>query len=145
MAESKFKDIGLQLRAVRERLHMTLDDIKEQTGISRSYVSDFERGVRLPTSKYLRYLHDHQNINLNFVFCSEGRMLRMSEEEKDKLLIPALNFRYFGKVLNKELSDFMWEQFKVPSKNVVRAIMLADQKQIEFENKLVVRESCGAK
>jgi transcriptional regulator with XRE-family HTH domain len=85
MGESKFKDIGLQLRAVRERLRMTLDDIKEQTGISRSYVSDFERGVRLPTSKYLRYLHDRHDINLNFVFCSEGRMLRMSEEEKGRL------------------------------------------------------------
>jgi len=85
MGESKFKDIGLQLRAVRERLRMTLDDIKEQTGISRSYVSDFERGVRLPTSKYLKYLHDHHNINLNFIFCSEGRMLRLSEEEKDRL------------------------------------------------------------
>ena len=85
MGESKFKDIGLQLRAVRERLRMTLDDIKEQTGISRSYVSDFERGIRLPTSKYLKYLHDRHNINLNFIFCSEGRMLRLSAEEKGRL------------------------------------------------------------
>ncbi len=63
----------------------------------------------------------------------------LSDEEKGKLLIPALNFRYFGNVLNKELSDFMWEQFRVSSKKVVRAINLADQRQTEFENKLVVR------
>ena len=61
MNETGRKEIGKQLRAVRERLNMTLEELSQDTGISRSYISEFERGVKLPTSKYLRYLHDRHN------------------------------------------------------------------------------------
>ena len=63
----------------------------------------------------------------------------LTEVELKKLLYPALNFRYFGKVLDKELSDFMWKTFRTPRSKVVRAIRLADQRQIEFENRVLVR------
>jgi predicted nucleotide-binding protein (sugar kinase/HSP70/actin superfamily) len=63
----------------------------------------------------------------------------LTAEERDKLLIPALNFRYFGKVLNKELSDFIWDKFKIPAKRVVDAIMNADRNQTQFERTLEER------
>jgi transcriptional regulator with XRE-family HTH domain len=62
----RFEDTGPQLRNIREDLRMTLDAVSKETGISRSYISDFERGFRLPTSKYLRYLHDNHQVNLNY-------------------------------------------------------------------------------
>ncbi len=55
------------------------------------------------------------------------------EEQKEKLLVPTLNFRYFGKVLNKELSDFMKKNFGIASGRTIKAINLAQQKQDEFE------------
>ena len=63
----------------------------------------------------------------------------LTDEVAKKLLVPTLNFRYFGKVLNKELSDFMWEKFRIPSKKVLNAIAKADQAQSRFEEALVVR------
>jgi transcriptional regulator with XRE-family HTH domain len=78
---SPYNDIGMQIRAIREKLKLTLDELNGETGISRSYISDFERGIKLPTAKFLRYLHDKHNINLNFVFCGDGRMFRPSKED----------------------------------------------------------------
>jgi predicted CoA-substrate-specific enzyme activase len=63
----------------------------------------------------------------------------LSENDNNKLLVPTLNFRYFGKVLNKELSDFMWEKFRIPSKKVLNAITKADNAQSRFEQALVLR------
>lgn len=63
----------------------------------------------------------------------------LNEDIRKKLLIPALNFRYFGKVLNKELSDFIWEKFKIPKKKVGIAISKADQMQAQFERKVEIR------
>ncbi|MFC2081016.1 acyl-CoA dehydratase activase [Bacteroidota bacterium] len=57
----------------------------------------------------------------------------LNAEQREKLLVPVLNFRYFGKVLNKEVSDFMKEKFGTPVRQTIRAIELAQQKQEEFE------------
>jgi len=57
----------------------------------------------------------------------------------DKLLVPTLNFRYFGKVLNKELSVFMYEKFGISRKEVIRAIRKADELQVAFEQDIEIR------
>jgi transcriptional regulator with XRE-family HTH domain len=79
--EPIFRHYGLQLRAIREDLKMTADSISRETGISRSYLSGFERGFRLPTAKYLKYLHDKHHVDLNFIFCGSGRKFRPSKED----------------------------------------------------------------
>lgn len=81
MREPKYSEIGNRLKSIRERLNWTLTSMSKTTGISPSYLSDFERGFKLPTSKYLRYLHDTHNISLNYIFGSDGRMLRPEPEE----------------------------------------------------------------
>ena len=78
---ARFEETGRQLRSIREDLRMTMDAVSKETGISRSYISDFERGFRLPTSKYLRYLHDSHQVNLNYVFGSEERKFRMTKDK----------------------------------------------------------------
>lgn len=82
---TKFPGIGVQLRAIRERLGMTLDVVSKKVGISRSYVSEFERGLKLPTAKYLMYLHEIHNISLNYIFgCDEEMYCPTEEERKNK-------------------------------------------------------------
>jgi len=63
----------------------------------------------------------------------------LPEDVREKLLIPTLHFRFFGKVLNKELSDFMFEKFKISRKRVVNAIMKADWMQVQFERNIEIR------
>jgi transcriptional regulator with XRE-family HTH domain len=79
--ERKYVQIGSRLRAVREHLHLTLEALGKEAGISISYLSDVERGYTFPNVKYLRYLHDRQRINLNYIFGSDIRMIRSPEDE----------------------------------------------------------------
>ena len=58
---------------------------------------------------------------------------------KDKLLIPTLHFKYFGKVLNDELSKFMGEKFNISRTRVVKAIIKADSVQVNFERAIAER------
>ncbi|MCX6584786.1 MAG: helix-turn-helix domain-containing protein [Candidatus Aminicenantes bacterium] len=81
MREANYINIGLQLKNIRKQLNWTMDNISQATGISRSYLSDFERGVKLPTAKYLKYLHDTHHISLNFIFGSDGRLFNPLDEK----------------------------------------------------------------
>jgi predicted CoA-substrate-specific enzyme activase len=54
----------------------------------------------------------------------------------EKLLTPALHFRYFGTVLNRELASFMGERFNLAPLKVKRAIQLADLAQDDFERRV---------
>jgi transcriptional regulator with XRE-family HTH domain len=79
--EPIYRHLGLQLRAIREDLKMTADAISKETGISRSYLSGFERGYRLPTAKYMLYLHNQHNVDLNYIFHGSGRKFRLTRDE----------------------------------------------------------------
>ncbi len=74
--KSKYEDYGKRLKDIRTKLGLTLENIRQHIGISRSYVSEFEKGIKLPTVKYLRYLHDRHGINLNYVFRGQHNMFR---------------------------------------------------------------------
>jgi len=78
--EISYKDSGDRLRDIRRELRITMDLVSRETGISRSYISDFERGYRLPTAKYLCYLHDRYNVNLNYIFFGESNMFKLGKE-----------------------------------------------------------------
>jgi transcriptional regulator with XRE-family HTH domain len=84
MREAHYINIGLQLKKIRDQLDWTMDIMSKATGISRSYLSDFERGVKLPTAKYLKYLHDTHHVSLNFIFGSDNRMLNPLGEKNPK-------------------------------------------------------------
>jgi transcriptional regulator with XRE-family HTH domain len=79
--ERKYVQIGSRLRAVREHLHLTLAALGKEVGIAVSHLSDFERGYTLPNFNYLKYLHDCQRINLNYIFGSDMCMIRSPEDE----------------------------------------------------------------
>ncbi|MCP5107748.1 MAG: helix-turn-helix transcriptional regulator [bacterium] len=74
--EVLYKDIGIRLRNIRQEIRLTMDGLSKETEISRSYLSDFEKGFRMPTAKYLSHLHDRYKVNLNYIFGGEGRMFR---------------------------------------------------------------------
>jgi len=57
--------------------------------------------------------------------------------DESKLLIPTLHFRYFERVLVKELSDFFNKKFGIKVQKIKKAIHHADEKQIEFEKGLI--------
>jgi predicted CoA-substrate-specific enzyme activase len=68
-------------------------------------------------------------------------MVRASlpEEQRDKLLTPTLNFRYYGNVVEKELYDYFGKKFKLSKKQIVEAMKKADAKQVIFEDRVKAR------
>jgi predicted CoA-substrate-specific enzyme activase len=52
---------------------------------------------------------------------------------EQRLLIPALHFRYFGAVLNRELAGFMGKRFALSPSRVRKAIQRAEIAQSDFE------------
>lgn len=73
-----FEDIGERLKEIRKELCLKMKTASEETGISRSYIADFEKGYRMPTSKYMIYLHNKHKVNLNHIFSGEKPMFRKS-------------------------------------------------------------------
>lgn len=61
------------------------------------------------------------------------------ENIRSKFLVPTLHFRYFGKVLNKELSEFLKDNFGISRSKTESAIQKADNIQTLFEKKLTER------
>jgi predicted CoA-substrate-specific enzyme activase len=68
-------------------------------------------------------------------------MVRASipEEQREKLLSPTLNFRYYGKVVEKELHDYFGKRFKLSKKQIVEAMKKADAMQDRFEERVKAR------
>jgi len=90
-----YQDMGDRLKKIREQLDYTLDTISEASNVSRSYISEFERGSKLPSNKYLLFLFENHDIDINYVFGAEGTMTRSSINEIRKFL----NFgRYQGDI-----------------------------------------------
>ena len=52
--EYEAKQLGMQLRLMRHTKHRTLRETAESTGLSISYLSDLERGRRLPSIAALK-------------------------------------------------------------------------------------------
>jgi predicted nucleotide-binding protein (sugar kinase/HSP70/actin superfamily) len=59
--------------------------------------------------------------------------------DKEKLLIPTFHPKFFEKVYVREMSDFMSKHFGTDKKAVKKAMFIAREKQIEFEDSLVIR------
>lgn len=128
MRTVKFKEIGTRLRNVREFLKMRLEDVYNETGISRSYVSEFERGYRLPTVRYLKYLHDKHGIKIDYIFGSSGRMKR--EHEIDTL---TLDFDRY----QQDVDELLYFMHKLPT---VMHSVLGNFMQYKMENKKFISE-----
>lgn len=63
----------------------------------------------------------------------------VKKELRSKMLIPALNFRYFGKVTAKELYDAFGKKFGISKKKITQAMHHADQRQAAFEQRVEER------
>jgi predicted CoA-substrate-specific enzyme activase len=63
----------------------------------------------------------------------------LPEAKRQKLLTPTLNFRYYGKVVEKELHDYFGKKFSISKKKIAEAMRRADLKQDQFEERVKAR------
>ena len=105
--DSALTEIGARLRQVREELEFTLENMSRAAGISKSYISDFERGKKIPASKYLFRLNRAFNVNLNYVLSGKGPLFFSADSEKN----PAYSF---GKY-EDEIDDLLFHIIHIPN------------------------------
>lgn len=101
------KAIGSRLREVREVLGHTLKVMQEMTGSSLSYISDFERGNKFPSSKYLKELALRFNVSTDYIFTGRGEMFIPSEEDKKQ----EMDFGRYG----EDIDELLFYMKQVPN------------------------------
>jgi transcriptional regulator with XRE-family HTH domain len=101
------EEIGERLRSVREALTCTLKTMQERTGISTSYISDFERGKKFPSSKYLKELVNTFGVSTDYIFTGKGEMF-LEDKQNWKDMYD------FGK-FNEDVHEMLFYMKKVPN------------------------------
>lgn len=69
-------DIGKKIRAERRNRGFTLEQIAEQTGLSRSYISNLERGLTEPTVSVLKKISALLQLSLVEIFGEKTESVR---------------------------------------------------------------------
>ncbi len=72
---------GKRLKQIREHLDLSVDQLSEASGVSRSYIAEFERGVKFPNSKFLKHLSGQHNVSIDYIFNGWGSRLLPNPEE----------------------------------------------------------------
>jgi len=63
------KLLGEKLRAWRRRKKLPLKAVAGELGVSVSVISEWERGIRFPSSRHLDALSEYTGIPACFLFC----------------------------------------------------------------------------
>ena len=96
--------VGARIRTYRRKKHFTLSDLSASTGISKSYLSNIERGIQKnPSLKVLSLIAESLDINLDDLlekqrikkhgdeldwisFIQEIQAMEISKKESDYIL-----------------------------------------------------------
>lgn len=90
-------DVGIKVRNFREKLNMSRSDFSKVTGISASYLSEIERGIKNPTIEILQKICTAFDVTLS----------ELLEETPSSPMKPEV------KEISKTLSNFSTEDIKL--------------------------------
>ncbi len=99
------KTVGKRLRQIRERLSLTIGKLGEETGVSVGYISDFENGNKLPSSKFLTSLLLKYNISIDYIISGKGQVSRANDPITKLLEFGILNEKIFEMLKSMKQDD----------------------------------------
>ncbi len=73
-------NVGSKIRKLRKEQNLTLEELSKKTGLSLSYISLIERGLKNPSLKALEKIAEFFGINPAIFFVDEGNV-----EEKENI------------------------------------------------------------
>lgn len=74
ISDNDFLKIAGRLKEVRKKLNLTLDHMAKATGSSKTGISEMERNIKNPESKYLIGLAKIFDVSVNWVLTGRGTM-----------------------------------------------------------------------
>jgi transcriptional regulator with XRE-family HTH domain len=118
--------VGARLKEVRTAINLSLEKIANQTGFSRSLISEAENGKKKPSSLYLYSLHLLYGVNINYILSGNGDLFihrpdtpgkaKNDTDEEMQELIHLMKHVKFVKFAM--LSHFV--DFKIRNKDVIK-------------------------
>ena len=76
--------VGINLKKLRSETGLTLDQVAEKTGVSKSMISDIERGLKSPTISVLWKICNGINIPFSELMKTEETDVSIVSDEKIK-------------------------------------------------------------
>lgn len=86
--------IGTSIKTIRKQLNLTQDDFAEKVGITQSYLSLIETGVKTPSSKVLERIADVTQTPVGIIYW-------LATEESDVSDRKRATFRIFKPAVDK--------------------------------------------
>lgn len=126
-------EMGGRLRAVREALKLTMEDMRNITGYSKSLISAAENGLKKPSVIYLYALFDKYDVNVHYIFNGEGPMFLDEPEIEKTEQTPEKDKK------SKQLTDNFHEMMELMEEvEMVRYAMLTYFIRYKTENKRII-------
>jgi transcriptional regulator with XRE-family HTH domain len=95
MADQALNLIGDRLRAQRHKLHMSLDVLASRTNLSKSFLSQVERGIASPSIESLHQIAEAIGVPMFLFFVEEdGQKVVRPRTERRVLVVPDSRFEY---------------------------------------------------
>ncbi|WP_017549817.1 helix-turn-helix domain-containing protein [Salinicoccus carnicancri] len=95
--------LGSELKKVRKGKKMTLQELSDRSGLSISFLSQVERGLRTLTFTSLRKISESLEVNINFFFDNGGTSIK---KQVNKTTSDSGNFSYTSLVGRMKKPDF---------------------------------------
>lgn len=98
---------GRRIKDFRESLGMKQGEFAESLGMKQGSYSDIERGRNDLSPKFIYYLVNNYNINLNWLFTGQGEMIKTpTNTQKSMITITdRINYLNESSLTNKILND----------------------------------------
>ena len=95
MATPRLEQVGNRIRDRRQVLDMTLDDLADKTGLSKSFLSQVERAITRPSIESLGTVATALGVPLFLFFVDETRSQTVvHRDERTEVTVPDSHFRY---------------------------------------------------
>lgn len=152
------KEIGRVLKRVRFERNLTLDNVSDMTGVSKTMLGQIERGVSVPTVSVLWKIAKGMHISLSALFNEDlqeyeaahiTRDMKPIYDENDQMILynvfpfnPVNGFEYFyitllpGVVHTSEAHRDMAEEFVVVTEGTLTLTVGQQTFQLEAPSKI---------
>ena len=77
--------IGVRIRKLRVQKKLTLDDLANESGVSRAMISRIERGEASPTASLLARVCAALGLSLSAFFAQEGEVSPLSRRQEQQV------------------------------------------------------------
>ncbi|MEL1134459.1 helix-turn-helix transcriptional regulator [Desulfitobacterium sp. THU1] len=118
--KESFIEIGRYINKCRIQRKKSIQQLSVKLGVNPSYLSEIERGERVPDDYFIRSLKEHCGLDENYIFNCLGRSPLVAREELDQHLVLQETLKEIGMSgLSKEEKEIIYRKFYEIAKSIL--------------------------